>query len=261
MSERKNCVTNYLLQNILRQLGYVFLWVVVGIILVPIIVMLLSGHASQINVVSTLKNFELGVTLVVILAAIGMRNYDDFRLLIQNGISRKTYWGAKTIALFSATILAQLLGYFYNLFSSSVFHGESWQESSVYINLYGNFFSSNILNKLFAIVFSVMMSCFIVFAANLIGNFFSLFTRKQKYLMLIAVITLLVVTFMLFISWADQNVKQAGALFSLLIGYEKNRDHSGANNPLVPFLNLAIGNVLFLLGNWWITMHLQVRDE
>lgn len=257
MPAQRRIVIVYLFQKMLQRLSYAFLWLVLALLLLPIFGSMLSGNFSQLNLSRELRNSSLGFTLLLLAAVIAMYHYDDFKLLIQNGISRRTYWQAKIIALTWLTLLTQLVGYLYRFLICGALNGHNWKQASLYMSVYGSYFKSRLVNQLLGILFGLLFALTLVFFFNFVGGILSLFPRKQKYLILIAVTAIGIVFLLLLFNWTRMHSTQATAIVNFIFGYEK-RD---SLNPTMPFIDLIIANIVGLAGSWGVSRYFQLRND
>lgn len=260
MSERQKGVTTYLFRNTLRQMGYVFAWTLFGMLLIPLMIEILTTNQS-IDFAGELRNFSLGPVLLIILAIVSMRNYDNFQFMIQNGVSRKMFWQSKMIVLVIAALTTQLLGYLYRCLISNFLGADDWQKASLYMMSYGKFAGAAIINQILAIIFSLLFAIALVLGADLIGSIFSLFPKKQKYLIGVALLTLGVVGLTALSNWSAQHQQQALAVFGLLSGYSRQRAVHASLNPTMPFMELIGMIVISLLGTCLTFKHFQIRND
>ncbi|KRM88483.1 hypothetical protein [Liquorilactobacillus vini] len=260
MSERQKGVITYLFRNTLRQMGYVFAWALFGILLIPLLIEALTTNQS-INFAGELRNFSLGPVLLIILAIISMRNYDDFQFMIQNGVSRKIFWQSKMVVLSIAALITQLFGYLYRCLISNFLGSDGWQQASLYMTAYGKFAGSAIINQILAIIFSLLFAIALVLGMDLIGSIFSLFPKKQKYLIGVALLTIGVVGLTVLSNWSAQHQNQALAIVSLFSGYSRQRAIHAALNPTMPFIELIGVIIVSLLGTRLTFKHFQIRND
>ncbi|WP_281165708.1 hypothetical protein [Liquorilactobacillus sicerae] len=260
MSERQKGVTTYLFRNTLRQMGYAFAWALFGVLLIPLLIETLSNNQS-INFAGELRNFSLGPVLLIILAIISMRNYDDFQFMIQNGVSRKMFWQSKMVVLVIAALITQFFGYLYRCLISNFLGADDWQQASLYMTAYGKFADAATVNQVLAIIFSLLFTIALVLGMDLIGSIFSLFPKKQKYLIGVALLTLSIVGLTILSNWSAQHQKQALAVLSLFSGYSRQRAVQATLNPTMPFIELVGVIIVSLLGTRLTFKHFQIRND
>ncbi|GAJ26906.1 hypothetical protein JCM15457_1858 [Liquorilactobacillus sucicola DSM 21376 = JCM 15457] len=93
ITAKEESVVYFLFKRVFRQLLYVLLWLLLGGIVFPMILSFMTG--ANYSLVEAIKNITLGPMLYIIVGCLALLSYSDFKILIQNGVSRHTYWKAR----------------------------------------------------------------------------------------------------------------------------------------------------------------------
>nr|WP_244048501.1 hypothetical protein [Lactiplantibacillus plantarum] len=99
MSIKVRNTTRYLLTEQLKMTGWsvLALFVVFGIL--PLLFAVITGNIRQYSPLGNFASLSLGPLFFMLIFIVGSLTYDNFKLLIQNGISRQTYFQARVFAL------------------------------------------------------------------------------------------------------------------------------------------------------------------
>ena len=116
MSTKLRATTRYLLIDQLKLLGQSLLAVIAIFIVMPFFFALVTGGLQSYSLLNTLGNMNIGFLLMIFLFIANSLTYENFKLLIQNGISRKTYWAARVWTII-------IIGFGGELISSIYYYG------------------------------------------------------------------------------------------------------------------------------------------
>ncbi|MFT9004311.1 MAG: ABC transporter permease [Liquorilactobacillus hordei] len=262
MTKKEISVTNYFFKNTVKKLGYILIWIVFASLFFP---WLFSGfNFSSLSVKNVLTDTNLGPTLSILISGIALFPYNDFKLLIQNGISRKTFWKARVLSFLAVSILGQLIGIIFALLNPYMQH--SWQESSMYMQVYGKYFGSTAMNSFMGLCFILLSTSVVTIGAIMVGSIFSLFTKKAKVYIFIGLCAMIVVLIN-WVSAAVQNdymlhvIQGTNSFIHFIIGYSGASSHAGAWNPTMPFIVSILTGVICLIGSYAIMKLFKIKNE
>lgn len=88
-------LTRYLFKEQLQYLGWTYLIVILAETLLPFFLSLINGTISGFSWPSHLSGLGIGAIFGFFIFLVYLQTYDNFKLFIQNGISRQTYWLAR----------------------------------------------------------------------------------------------------------------------------------------------------------------------
>ncbi|MFT8374052.1 MAG: ABC transporter permease, partial [Liquorilactobacillus satsumensis] len=254
-------VTIYLFKRALVQLLYIIFWMIVGFVLVPAAISLINSNPLDLK--GLLRNTHVGQMLFFLISLLALFGYRDFKLLNQNGISRKTYWKARLLAYFGISTLGQIVGI---LFTLLVPFQDSWNRSSIYMEMYGKFFANPLLNILAALAFIILAAYVVALGGIFVGSIFTLFTRKQRVLIFVALATLNVVGVSFIASSASQDsftglARSILKLIYFLVGDASRNATLGSFDPTVPFIVFLLAGIVFCYGSRIVIAHFKLKSE
>lgn len=262
MTVKEKNVVFFLFKRVFRQLLYVLMWLLLGGIVFPMVLSFITG--TNYNLVEAIRNITLGPMLYIIIGCLALLSYSDFKILIQNGISRRTYWKAKVIAFLGISGLSQVIGILYVFLIRQTLSGTGWEKYSLFMQIYGGFFKNTTVAYLMSFLFAILSSFVFSLFCILIGSIFSLFTKKQRRLIFLALITLFVVGIM---TTADGYNRYGFTVSSKVInvlnflaGYDKSTAGKGLN-PTMPFIDLIIFGIFSGICSLKVMKHFKIRNE
>lgn len=254
MKSKTMRVTTYFFKRMLRQILY-GLGVVLAIILFS---WLLSNRDTEF-----FANFKIqfGALIGFFAMFVALTPYADFKLLIQNGVSRRTFWLGRTIALVVINLLGQVLDMILGFFKI----GTPVAENSAAWQLYGRFFQSASLNWLIWAVLVLVGSTVTVLLASVVGSCFSLLTKRvRRYVFLaLAAAFFLGIRLIAMVMTGDAVVHFAIWLRNIiyfLIGGTPNVG-AGHFNPTVPFISLLVLCSAALVASYYVTQQFKIKNE
>lgn len=262
MTAKEVSVTNYFFKNTLKKLGYILIWIIFSSLFFPWV---FSGfNFSSISLRSILTDTTLGPVLSILISGIALFPYNDFKLLIQSGISRKTFWKARILSFLAVSILGQLIGIVVGLLNPYTNH--SWYGSSLYMQVYGKYFGSTAMNSFMGLCFILLSTSVVTVGAIMVGSIFSLFTKKARVYIFIGLFVMAVV-FINWISAAVQNdymlniIKHTDSFLHFIVGYSGTNARVGAWNPTMPFIVAVLTGVVCLFGSYKIMELFKIKNE
>lgn len=268
MSAKLKTTTRYLLLEQLRYLGFIGIFFLVSTLGSQLISAIVAGKFSWQTFLSSFTvniGFLFGLFILVFM----MLTYDNFKLLIQNGISRKTYWRARVLSIISLSLIGDLIAAaYYYLVTTPIEHrslttGFSHQ---AYAQLYGSFFGNhNLAGNLIGNLF-FMWAVFIMLGLSgmAIGSIFSLFTKTVRRLVLITIPILggffLVFLINVFTRFPiNINLEGFAKFLGFLAGYT-NQSKAGALNPITPMLTMLVLALLMAAIAYYFNRKLKIKN-
>lgn len=266
MSTKLRATTRYLLLEQLKQLAQGYLALLVIFVILPLLVALVTGNITNFNLLKTVGNFSLGAFLALFLFILNVTTYDVFKLLIQNGIARRTYWAARMICLVVLSVLGEAIValYYYGVYAPM--HSLTTQRalSQTAYSLYADFLGKNLaVNLLAGAVFSIILYILIGTAGMLIGSFLALFSKWVQWLIIIifpfAGFSLLMVGISNVSGYSNYDFSGVEAFFKFLIGYPQNAT-AGLFNPTVPTITLLLLSAVMAALAYYCSQHLKIKQ-
>ncbi|WP_048000392.1 hypothetical protein [Lactiplantibacillus herbarum] len=250
MSTKVRTTTRYLLTEQLKLLGWALLAVVMIMVIIPLLFSLVTGNISNYSFTGSISNLALGVLFFFFIFIIESLTYDNFKLLIQNGISRRTYWQARVNTVVLLSLIGTILAFIYaygvhaplnHLSSNSILldalHGP-------YVYFFGN-------NLVLGILVGMLLTWIFFIGTGLTGmacgSLLALFSKWIQRLLVIVVPVLGAFLLGFMISASDHqqtnyNFDGLVTVFKFLFGFPLHGNPKmGYLNPTMPVITMLIG--------------------
>ncbi|WP_054669022.1 hypothetical protein [Lentilactobacillus senioris] len=101
---KNKVVSKYLFQKHIKLLAVAYLYALIILVVMPIFFAIISGTFGTFSISNTIENSNVGFITTLILGGMALLSYEDYKFLIQNGISRNTYF-KNQISSYGAIIL------------------------------------------------------------------------------------------------------------------------------------------------------------
>ncbi|GHP14358.1 ABC transporter permease [Lentilactobacillus fungorum] len=238
-------VTKYLFKKQLPLIGVVYLTLIVLIVVLPFILALVSGTLSSFSVVDQLRSGSVSAVFGLYIFVISTLSYENFKFLIQNGISRKTFFEAQL----TVNGLLVLIGNTFNLLYGYLFLSPITNHASfnLYTGAYAQYFTNPIINVALNFVMSGLLLAVGSLLGMVIGNFLTLFSKVvQRLILIIGPIAAGVVILFIAKAMIDYRFRMSWVVnfAKLILGYQA----SGGYNPFPLMITLLLfGCVLALI--------------
>ncbi|KRL00472.1 hypothetical protein [Liquorilactobacillus capillatus] len=259
ITAKEKSVVFYLFKRVFRQLLFVFMWFLIGGVIFPMTLSLITG--SNYNLLQAIRSLELGPTFYLVIGCLALLSYDDFKLLIQNGVSRYTYWKAKVITFIGISVLSQTIAIIYFFLMRLILNGNRWEDYSLFMQVYGGFFKNTTIAYLVSFIFAILSAGVFSLSCILVGSIFSLFTKRQRRLIILALITLFIVGIATISNTYQHIAFNAEPWFvntlNFLVGYDKG----GTLNPTMPFIDMVLLGIIVCFGSLQVIKRFKIRNE
>ncbi|BDZ31677.1 ABC transporter permease [Lactiplantibacillus sp. WILCCON 0030] len=258
-------LTRYLFKEQLPYLGWAILIVIAAETLLPLLLALLTGRLSTFSWRSHLSGLGIGFIVGLFIFIIHLQTYDNFKLVIQNGISRRTYW----LARFYNLLVMSFIGTIFTLINDfaiaapamriDVFAQLARGPYEMYTKFFGdNVFMTVTIYLLFLWLFFITVGAF----AMVLSNIMNLFTKTVQRVIAI-VVPILAVFALGFVGSIAVGRQTSAAVIAftnflkLLLGYHQTL---GLFNPYMPMLTMMVSSSLFLAIAYYFNRKLQLRN-
>ncbi|PWF99541.1 hypothetical protein [Levilactobacillus bambusae] len=230
---RFKSVFAYTFNRMIRQLAATFIIVLLFLVAVPLFFAVISGTLSEYSIMDAVRSGVYPMVVGWFLIVIGAETYPQFKMMIQNGVSRLTYWRAKVCAILLITFIGTIFNLVYNWVARFSISG---------IHLaYSQFFTNPAMNILVDFGFEFLILTAVAMTAMAVGSILSLFSRRGQF----AWIFLTPIALIVLLIWLINFQERAGLLdetwivnfLKFLLGF---RQQFGHYNPLVPEVTLVI---------------------
>lgn len=269
MSSKVRATTRYLLIEQLKLLGQSLAALLIIFILLPLLFALVTGNISNFHVLSSLSNLAIGFIFFFFIFIISSLTYDNFKLMIQNGISRKTYWLSRVYTVLIISLLGELVSALYYYGISAPLRQLSTNDAilkTIY-GLYGHTASSTSVNVLAGIGFTWIFYVGVGLTGMVVGTLLALFS---KWVQRILVVTVPIVGAFLLGFIISVNAPGISHTFEsdgfanfvkFIVGYPLHGDPiAGHLNPAVPTIVMLIGCVLMAALAYVFSSRLKIKN-
>lgn len=269
MSTKVRALTHYYFMEQLKYLGWVYALLIATFGLLPALFSLFSGQFTAMTLVYNLSDLGAGVVFWFFIFITMSLTYENFKLCIQNGLSRRTYFKARVNSLLLLSLIGVIIATaYYFLITANVQHHSTLKALLVqpYGGLYGTFFGSNVFINI--IGYMVFMWIFMVgtgLTGMAIGGALSLLTTNVRRLVIIVVpilgfFALILVSQVSFHRTYDNNGDTGlERFFKFLVGYNAT-GQAGSFNPTAITVAMLIGCVIMGAIAYYVNQQLKVKN-
>lgn len=254
MSTKVRAVTTTLLKEQFKLLAQSFGAVILIFVCLPLLYNLMVGNIAHYNFLGNISDLGLGFIFAIMLFIGSALTYDDFKLLIQNGIARKTYWVSRVYTVVIVSLVGELIAALYYYLVTAPVRGMEPDQAvlKTLFGLYGRSMGSNVfLNILAGMVFTWIYYVGVGLTGMAVGSLLALFNKWTQRL-LVMVVPVVGVFLLGFVISSNQNTisqtfqSEAFANFlKFLAGYPAHGEAlAGQLNPTMPTIIMLIGCVL-----------------
>lgn len=249
----------YQLKNYFKQLGWTYLWAFCLIAVLPFALSVLFGQAHVYSFTDYLPSELTSMVLGLFVFVSGAITYDGFKLFIQNGIGRRTYFKTKVTAL-GVIILA---GEAINLIYGAVF--QTWlTPNGPYLmgfsKLYGHYFGNSVADNLSVLLITLLFIACVAVTGMVVGGILGQFSRRGQIIMIVAVPILMIILFFVLILLNQQSslkLTWLGNLLLLMVGAQPNMK-LGHMIAYAPMISGSIYTVMMLAITYRLTLRLRI---
>ncbi|ETY73493.1 hypothetical protein [Lactiplantibacillus fabifermentans] len=269
MSTKVRALTRYYLLDQLKYLGWVYALLIATFALLPALFALISGSFTAATLPNNLSDLGVGVIFWFFIFITMSLTYENFKLCIQNGISRRTYFKARVITLLLLSLIGVLIATIYYFGVTANFQHHSALKALLvqpYGGLYGRFFGSNVfINIVGYVVFTWIFMVGTGLTGMAIGGALSLLTTGIRRLVIVVVPILGFFALILIANISSSRTYPNDVdtpiekLFKFLIGYNAD-GAAGSFNPTVPVITMIIGCLVMGAIAYYVNQKLKVKN-
>lgn len=250
---------SYQLKNYIKSFGWVYLWSIAAVVILPFLISLILGRINVYDFSDYLPQMLPALILGFYLFVFGGISYDGFKLFIQNGIGRKTYFYSKLAAL--TTIL--IVGEGINLVYGAVYHqfiNAKQNPVMTFSVLYGHYFNSATANTVAVLIITVLFIACIMATGMVIGSCLGLFNRRVQRVIIVGLPIILFVLLAVLVMLNDQTslkLTWLGDLLLYIVGMNQ-QVATGHFNVFAPIISGSIYTIVMLLISYQLTLRFRV---
>ncbi|MTV83022.1 hypothetical protein [Secundilactobacillus folii] len=251
---------SYQFKNYLRLFGWTYLWAIVLVVFLPLLIALILGQIHGFSVADYLPRVLPAIVVGSFVFAFGGITYDGFKLFIQNGIGRKTYFYSKLLALSSILLIGELINVVYGVLYT---HFISNRRAAIFAfsSLYGKYFNSKVENTISVIVITLLFIVCIMVTGMLLGTILGLFSRRAQMMLIVGAPILLIILLAVLMSVNTQNRLISTWLPQFLLYIIGMSDMSTPQGHFIAFAPMISGSVyiiIVLVTTYYLTLRLRV---
>ncbi|ASG80600.1 ABC transporter permease [Lactiplantibacillus pentosus] len=250
MSTKVQRTTRYLLLDQLKLAGWSFFVLIWLFAVLPLLVDLLTGNLSHYSFFQDLASMNLGALFFLLIFIFGALTYDNFKLFIQNGISRRTYFSARLLSLILMSALCVIIGgiHFF-AFHAPYMHWSTQQALlKTGTSLYAYAFGSNVtLNVALNLIFNWIFYIGTGLTGMACGTLLALFGKWAKTILIVGapilgVIAIWLLTVVIVRNQSSFSYTGLEAFLKFLVGYPSHGPaDAGYFNPVMPLITMLVG--------------------
>lgn len=257
---RSKAAFSYQFKNFLRLFGWTYLWTILVAVILPFLIALVLGQMHAFSLADYMPRSLPSIVLGVFVFAFGGFTYDGFKLFIQNGIGRKTYFYSKLYALSCILLVGELINIIYGMLYNS-FVTSKPTELFTFTALYGKYFSSGVANTVAVMVITLLFIFCIMVTGMLLGTILGLFSRRAQVMMIVGIpIVLFILMVMLVILNNQSSLKLTWLpkFLMFMIGYDGSQTKVGSLTAFSPMISGSVYSLIVLLITYRLTLRLRV---
>lgn len=248
---------SYQLKNYFKSFGWVYLWSIAVVVILPFAISLILGRINIYDISDYLPQFLPALILSFYLFVYGGISYDGFKLFIQNGLGRKTYFFSKLYALTVILVVGEGINLLYGVFYHHFINKNPLMTFSV---LYGHYFNSPIANAISVLIITMLFIACIMVTGMVIGSCLGLFNRRVQRISIIGMPVVLFVLLAVLIMLNDQTslkLTWIGDFLLFIVGMNQSTDTSHFV-AFAPMISGSIYIIVMLLISYRLTLRFRV---
>lgn len=181
---KTNKITKYLFKRQIVILGEMYLVTFLAIYILPLLLSIITGSLRSYSFGNILKNSPITGFFTFFMFIIATLSYENFKFLIQNGISRKTFFEAQITVYGLFILIGNTINLLYNyLIYTPMAHRSDFD---LFMAVYAKFFNHGLTSVGAHFIFSALILVTMTLIGMTIGSFLSLFSRTWQRIILVA---------------------------------------------------------------------------
>ncbi|MGF7436696.1 hypothetical protein [Lentilactobacillus senioris] len=216
---KNKVVSKYLFQKHIKLLAVAYLYALIILVVMPIFFAIISGTFGTFSISNTIENSNVGFITTLILGGMALLSYEDYKFLIQNGISRNTYFKNQISSYGAIILIGAVIDELYYLAMHFFLNGTNF-----YQGCYSDFISNEFLNEIVGFCYHLLWLVAVVTSALAVGSFLSLFSKRVQRLIIICGFVAMIVLMgivsssisTIAVTWIDDFIK-------FILGYQGQR--------------------------------------
>ncbi|MCY9807282.1 hypothetical protein OXT66_07015 [Lentilactobacillus senioris] len=215
---KNRVVSQYLFQRHIKSLILAYIYAIVILIVMPLMFAIISGSFGTFSIGNTFKGIDTGLITTFILGGMALLSYEDYKFLIQNSISRNTFFKNQVSSFGFIILIGAMFDELYSLITRFFLGG-----TTLYQSWYGNFITNATLSELMGFLYHILWLLAVVATGLAVGSFLSLFSKKVQRLIIIGSFVAFVVLLGIIFSASNRNtiaVTWIADFAKFILGYQ-----------------------------------------
>jgi len=251
---------SYQLKNYFKSFGWVYLWSIAVVVILPFAISLVLGRINIYDINDYLPQFLPALILGFYLFVFGGISYDGFKLFIQNGLGRKTYFFSKLYALTVILVVGEVINLLYGVFYRQFINTKK-NPVMTFSVLYGHYFDSAAANTVSVLIITMLFIACIMVTGMVIGSCLGLFNRRVQRISIIGMPVLLFVLLVVLVMLNDQTslkLTWLGDFLLFIVGMGNQSADTGHFVAFAPMISGAVYIIVMLLISYRLTLRFRV---
>lgn len=256
---KTNKVTKFLFRRQIIGLAEMYLFLFAAFLVLPFLFSAISGSLNDYSLTNQMQGSWVTAAFGLYMFVISTLSYENFKFLIQNGISRETFFNAQVIV----NGLLILIGNTFNLvyqYAVLMPLGHA-RDTNIYMSSYAGYFNNPIVAFLFNFIFSGLLLIVGALSGMVIGNFLTLFSKFVQRIILISTPVIGYITVMYTASRVildrDFQMTWVANFAKFVLGYRA----TGAYDPFPMIVSMLIVSVILFLITRYLFSKKQLKRE
>lgn len=195
-------VNKFLFDHQISAVGWLYAWAILITLVLPVVLAFVTGTIGEFSFAQQVSDTPLGSLFGVFIFVISMLTYSNFKVLIQNGISRMTFFKSQVIVLLVLTLIGNVINLAYGYLISPLTGDKHF---NTFLSAYNAYFNNPIAAGIVNFVFSWLLLIALSMTGLAIGSFLSLFSKRNQRIILIAAPIALIVVLVFMVQTLSPN--------------------------------------------------------
>ncbi|MGF2385931.1 ABC transporter permease [Lentilactobacillus otakiensis] len=256
---KTNKVTKFLFRRQIIGLAEMYLFLFAAFLILPFLFSAISGSLDDYSLSRQMQGSWVTAAFGVYMFAISTLSYENFKFLIQNGISRPTFFNAQIVVNGLLILIGNTFNLVYQyLVLMPLVHARN---TNIFMSSYSGYIHNSILDFIANFIFSGLLLVVGALFGMVIGNFLTLFSKFVQRIILIATPVIGYITLMYTASRVilDHNFQMTWVanFAKFILGYRA----TGSYDPFPMIVAMVVIAVVMLLITRYLFSKKQLKRE
>lgn len=256
---KTNKVTKFLFRKQIIGLGEMYVLLFAAFLVLPFIFSLISGSLSDYSLADQMRGTWVTAAFGIYMFAISTVSYENFKFLIQNGVSRPTFFNSQIIVNGLLILIGNTFNLAYQyLVLMPLVHAKN---TNIFMSSYVGYFHNPFVGFIFNYLFSGLLMMVGALSGMVIGNFLTLFSKFIQRIILIVtpIVGYITVAYTASRVILDDRFQMTWVanFAKFILGYRS----TGAYDPFPMIVTMVIMSVVMLLIVRYLFSKKQLKRE